>query len=398
MTNDSSHIPFARLMRYKPLLIGIMLCAGVLSILWIATNNEREMHNNILIKTKQIAAALDVERIKTLSEISAESHSGEYIRHKEMLASVRDANPDCRFAYIMGQRVDGAIIFYVDSEPIGSANESPAGQVYEDTTQAMMDVFNNKVSITEGPVKDRWGTWVSALTPLTHPKSGELIAVLGMDYDANKWVTEIIKSTAVPAGLIVMVLIMSFVLIILHRRTTLMEINEQKYKHLFEGAAGGIAVVRGDKIILANSALAHVTGHTLENLLREPFVTIIHPQDREMVIDRYTRRMKGYGVETDYDFRVISSDGTVKWVNIVSQLINWDGKSANLSFFTNVTDRKNSEDKLALMYHETTRMNRLMQGREERIIELKKEVNRLSMQLNQGVVYKSVENTGDYNN
>ena len=262
----------------------------------------------------------------------------------------------------------------------------------------MMDVFNNKASITEGPVKDRWGTWVSALTPLTHPKSGELIAVLGMDYDANKWVTEIIKSTAVPAGLIVMVLIMSFVLIILHRRTTLMEINEQKYKHLFEGAAGGIAVVRGDKIILANSALAHVTGHTLENLLREPFVTIIHPQDREMVIDRYTRRMKGYGVETDYDFRVISSDGTVKWVNIVSQLINWDGKSANLSFFTNVTDRKNSEDKLALMYHETTRMNRLMQGREERIIELKKEVNRLSLQLNQGVVYKSVENTGDYNN
>ncbi|MDP3436630.1 MAG: PAS domain S-box protein, partial [Bacteroidales bacterium] len=150
----------------------------------------------------------------------------------------------------------------------------------------------------------------------------------------------------------------------------------------------------GDKIEFANPALSRITGHPARKLLSVPFITLIHPEDQKMVLDNYSRRMKGQQIETDYDFRVIADDGSVIWVNINAQMINWDGNPANLCFFTNITDRKHSEEKLAALYEETIRMNRLMQGREDRLIELKKEVNKLSLELNQKIIYKSVEDEG----
>ena len=31
---------------------------------------------------------------------------------------------------VLGRRADGSVFFFVDSEPVGSEDESPAGQVY----------------------------------------------------------------------------------------------------------------------------------------------------------------------------------------------------------------------------------------------------------------------------
>jgi len=378
-------------MRLKPYLLGTILTLGVLTVWWFASLIDRDMRNKLVVSTKQIAAAINIERIKTLTGTEADLSSSDYLRRKEMLANVRSANPKCRFVYLMGQRDDGTFFFFADSEPAGSENESPAGQIFDDVSPGLIEVFDTQISLAEGPITDSWGTWISVLTPIIDPHSGEVIAVLGIDYDANSWRWSVAKRSALPAGLILMVLIMTYVLVILRERTIVMQHNEQKYEYLFEGAAGGIAIIRGDKIEFANPALSHITGHTSKKLLSEPFITLIHPDDKKMVLERYTKRMQGQKAEADYDFRVIADDGSVKWVNIKAQIINWEGNPANLCFFTNITDRKLSEEKLATLYQETVSMNRLMQGREERIIELKKEVNRLSLLLNQEIKYKSVE-------
>ncbi len=378
-------------MQYRPFLLSSMLILGVLTVWWFASYIDKGMRNDLIVNAKQIAASINIERIKTLTGTEADINTSDYLRRKEMLATVRSANPKCRFVYLMGQRDDGTVFFFADSEPIGSEDESPAGQIYENVSPGLLQVFDTKISLAEGPVTDSWGIWVSALTPLLDPQTGKLMAVLGMDYDARTWRWDVATRTAVPAGLILMVLIMTYLLVILRERTTLMQQNEQKYEYLFEGAAGGIAIIRGDKIEFANPALSLITGHTSKKLLSVPFITLIHPEDRKMVLDSYTRRMQGQQVETDYDFRVIADNGSVIWVNINAQMISWDGNPANLCFFTNITDRKHSEEKLAVLYEETVRMNRLMQGREDRMIELKKEVNKLSLQLNQKIIYKSVE-------
>lgn len=56
-----------------------------------------------------------------------------------------------------------------------------------------------------------------------------------------------------------------------------------------------------------------------------------------------------------------------------------------------ITTKAEADKKNEDLFKETSRMNRLMIGREKRIIELKQEVNKLSKLLNQEIIYDSVE-------
>jgi two-component system, cell cycle sensor histidine kinase and response regulator CckA len=120
----------------------------------------------------------------------------------------------------------------------------------------------------------------------------------------------------------------------------------EKFRHLFEGAENGILVTRGDTIEFANPAIERILGHHAAKITSEPFITFIHPDDRETVLDRHIRRMQGEDLEKSYDFRVVSSDGTVRWLNLSTQLISWDGDLANLSFVNDITKSKRAEEAL----------------------------------------------------
>jgi len=56
-----------------------------------------------------------------------------------------------------------------------------------------------------------------------------------------------------------------------------------------------------------------------------------------------------------------------------------------------ITEKKKDEEKLAKILSETENMNRLMTGREERILELKTDINNLLKLLGKETKYKSVE-------
>ena len=94
----------------------------------------------------------------------------------------------------------------------------------------------------------------------------------------------------------------------------------------------GILVARGVTLEFVNPALERILGYPLDKITSEPFINFIYPDDQAMVVDRHLRRMRGESVETGYDFRIIASDGTVKWLTITSQVIGWEGAPANLSF------------------------------------------------------------------
>ncbi len=391
MTNPiSKHLP-GRNFRFRPYLLIALFILGGLSIWRFASRVENNMRNELLVQAQLVASSINVERILTLTGTGADLGTPDYLRRKEMLALVRAANPKYRFVYLIGRRLDGTVFFYADSEPVGSADESPAGQVYDDIPPEFLQAFDTRTGMVEGPATDRWGTWVTALAPVINPESGAVVALLCMDIDARDWRAKVAARAALPVSLIVMVIILAVFFVVLRQRTANLRINEQKYRYLFEGAAGGIAIIRGDKIEFANPALAKITGQSIHHITSIPFIQLIHPDDQITVQNRHKRRMQGETVETGYDFRVIAADGTVKWVTIHSQLIQWEGAPANLSFITDINDRKITEEKISGLLEETSRLNRLMQGREDRILELKKEVNKLLLQLKQEIKYKSAE-------
>jgi two-component system sensor histidine kinase EvgS len=119
--------------------------------------------------------------------------------------------------------------------------------------------------------------------------------------------------------------------------------SEEQYRLLFTNASEGILIVTGDRIQLANPAFSTIVGYPLDIITGRPFVDFIHPADRDLVLDRYSRRIRGETVATNYPFRIIGADGRETWLQINTSTISWRGVPASLSFVTDITERKQAE-------------------------------------------------------
>jgi diguanylate cyclase (GGDEF)-like protein/PAS domain S-box-containing protein len=122
--------------------------------------------------------------------------------------------------------------------------------------------------------------------------------------------------------------------------------SEEKYRSLFDNAMEGIFVAQSDKIVFLNAQLLKMTGYSYGEIMEKPFIEFVHPDDREMVIDRYTSWLKGEAVSLSYDFRGIKKNGDSTWVLFRGVLITWKGRPATLNFMGDLTDRKLAEEAL----------------------------------------------------
>ena len=122
--------------------------------------------------------------------------------------------------------------------------------------------------------------------------------------------------------------------------------SEGKYHKLTDNAAEAIIVAQDGLLKFVNSKTLELTGYTERELTTRPFPDFIHPDDRDMVVGNYLRRIKGEAEQSRYEFRIIPCDGVVKWVEIGAVLIEWEGKPATLNFLTDITRRKQAEEAL----------------------------------------------------
>ncbi|RKT43128.1 CHASE domain-containing hybrid sensor histidine kinase/response regulator [Thiocapsa rosea] len=214
-------------------LFALLLVAGTLLVGWQVSRTDREMREDFLVEARIMAQAVPVERIAALSGTPDDLTTDVYRRLKQQFAAVTTAKPSWRFLYLMGRRADGTIFFFLDSEPAGSPDESPAGQVYEDAAEPDHLAFDSAEPIVHGPFTDAWGTWVSALVPILDPGTDAVIAVLGVDLDAGDWRRRLVHSGVVPT---VFVLTLALILLggsaALARRRRLSPEQQVRRRHL----------------------------------------------------------------------------------------------------------------------------------------------------------------------
>jgi PAS domain S-box-containing protein len=138
----------------------------------------------------------------------------------------------------------------------------------------------------------------------------------------------------------------AFMLVLSWRRRAEMALGESegKYRSLVEQANETIYVVQGGRIVFTNRVGAELVGYSEQEIASKPFVEFIHPDDRAMVAERHQRRLKGEELGSHYSFRVIAKNGDIKWVEIGTALISYDGKPATLNLLADITPRKQAEE------------------------------------------------------
>ena len=138
--------------------------------------------------------------------------------------------------------------------------------------------------------------------------------------------------------------------------------SEQRLQHVIDNVSEGILVVQDARIVFANPRTEHLVGRSLEQMRAQPFTESIHPDDRAVVADHYARRLRGEFVEPKYAFRVNSQSGGTRWVELSAVMIEWEGRSATLSFITDITERKRLQDSLtqSLSERETILQNSIV--------------------------------------
>jgi PAS domain S-box-containing protein len=122
--------------------------------------------------------------------------------------------------------------------------------------------------------------------------------------------------------------------------------SQIKYKEIVENSTDGIFIAQDENLKFVNPKVLELTGFTEKEILNIPFIKLIYPEDRPMVIDRFMRRLQGDETPSPYIFRVLKKDGDWFWVEINSVRTIWEERPAVMANIKDINDRVESEKKL----------------------------------------------------
>jgi PAS domain S-box-containing protein len=120
----------------------------------------------------------------------------------------------------------------------------------------------------------------------------------------------------------------------------------EKYKLVFEKARDAIFIIQDNVIRFANRRARTVLGYTDEELSTTAIAEVIHPKDRDLVVSRHLKRLKGEKVPATHSFRVISKTGKEIWVELTAVRVSWEGQPATLNFVRNITQKRKLDARL----------------------------------------------------
>lgn len=123
--------------------------------------------------------------------------------------------------------------------------------------------------------------------------------------------------------------------------------SEERYRIAIEHSNDGVAIVRGDRHEFVNRRFLEMFGYNSpEDLLGKQVFVIVHPDDLEKVADVNRRRQAGEPVPSRYEFKGITRDGKVIFVEVSAASISYRDNLVYLIYLRDVTERKVAEQAL----------------------------------------------------
>ncbi len=122
--------------------------------------------------------------------------------------------------------------------------------------------------------------------------------------------------------------------------------SEEKFRMLAESAPFAIMIYQEDHFVYTNPAGLIITGMEKDELLTTPYYEIVAPEYVELIKTRGKDRQAGNEVPLNYEFQIRHKNGEMRWVFLTGTRIHYNGQPAGLISVTDITSRKQSEEKI----------------------------------------------------
>ena len=345
-----------------------VVCIGLLFVHFTWQSAVQQENAKVLQIARSIEASLPKEELKQLGEKPEDLSKNNFPQLKNTLQNVIKATQNAKFAYLFLERND-KLYFIVDSEPENSPDYSPSGQEFTEAAPIDRKPFTNGQAQVTEPVTDRWGTWVSAEVPVKDVITGKVIAVFGLDFNADSWRTRILFEVSQSLLMVLVIL----VLIIIYRRslrknvrlrkeigqrekaeTELIE-SESYFRLLFELNPQPMFVYDFESMMIVgvNNSSINTYGYSREEFLSMTILDLKAPKE-------FTRLWKNL-IDDPNSFQRTeiwshkTKDGQIIQVEVHSHNLDFRHKDARLVLLIDVTEKIKTEK--ALRENELTLSN-----------------------------------------
>ena len=116
--------------------------------------------------------------------------------------------------------------------------------------------------------------------------------------------------------------------------------SETNLRSLINTTPACITILDQKRFLFVNSRTAELTGYSTEELAAKSLWDLVHPDDRTSVRDAVLRWIRGESVVDRYEFRILTKENKVRWVDFSAGLFVHDGAPAVLGTGYEITERK----------------------------------------------------------
>ena len=349
-----------KIMKIKYLPLTFLIIYITLSSIYIYktwSNYEQQSSVRALGLAEAAASFISQENISDLSVDPTDINKPAYHLLKDNLITFKNSNPEISSAYIYTV-INDKVYILADSQPPDKGFYSLPGQEYTEAPHIIKQTFSEGNRTLAGQVRDRWGTWVSALIPVKDGDAGQVIAVLAVDYPAENWGNEIRKHVFHAIGVVVCIfLLITAIYWILYKNKILIELSrelktrEAIFRTIFEQSPFGIAIGRDYNLISnINAMFEKIMDRSKEELMSISWTEITHPDDIKLDLDNF-KRFKEREID-NYSMikRFIKPDDSYVWVNMKVAALNFPEENEqfhnHLCMIEDITERIKAEKAL----------------------------------------------------
>lgn len=122
--------------------------------------------------------------------------------------------------------------------------------------------------------------------------------------------------------------------------------SEVKYRTLVEHSLEGIMIIQDGLIKFVNPTLLKILNYEEEEIVGKDILRFSYPDDRELISESLSKFSDNQGVRSLSEFRMMHKNGEGIYMEVLSTLIQYEGKPAILTTLRDITDRKKAEAEL----------------------------------------------------